>query len=84
MANININIPDQTLPKVINAFTKVYEYPPFLKENGITVPNPETKAQFTKRKLIEHIKHITESHEINTAITTTRETTIVTDLSGVN
>lgn len=71
MAQITINIPDAIQERVLNGFAKHYNYSPTL-ENGD--PNPETKAQFAKRKLIEFIKLAVKDAEVqdarNTAATT--------------
>ncbi len=71
MSTITITIPDNITTRVLNGFAKRYNYSPTL-ENGS--PNPETKAQFAKRKLIEYIKQAVREAEIqdaaNTAATT--------------
>jgi len=80
MAQITINIPDAIATRVINGFAKRYNHSSTL-ENGD--PNPETKAQFAKRKLIEFIKQAVRDAEIqdatNTAATTAG-TSVDTDI----
>lgn len=80
---ISINIPDAKLPAIITAFTTLYGYQDNVTENEVVVPNPESKAQFTKRKIIEHLKEVVSSYEIATEIELARVKP-VTDLSGVN
>lgn len=64
MASITINIPDQVLNRVINGFCERHGYMPLL-ENG--EPNPQTKAQFAKSKIIEYVKRSVIEAEANTA-----------------
>lgn len=64
MTTITITIPDNITPRVINGFAKRYNYSPTL-ENGD--PNPETKAQFAKRKIIEYIKQSVKEAEMQDA-----------------
>lgn len=64
MAQITITIPDAIAVRVLNGFAKRFNYSPIL-ENGS--PNPETKAQFAKRKLIELIKQAVREAEIQDA-----------------
>ncbi len=71
MTTITINIPDNITNRVINGFAKRYNYSATL-EGG--EPNPETKAQFAKRKVIEFIKQAVreaEIHEASNAAATT-------------
>lgn len=80
MASINITIPDPIAPRVLNGFAKYYGYSPTL-ENGD--PNPETKAQFAKRKLIEIIKAAVKRAEVEdatNAAATTAGTSADTDI----
>jgi len=65
MASITITIPDNIAPRVINGFAKRYSYIPTLEDGA---PNPETKAQFAKRKLIEIIKRAVREAEIEDAV----------------
>lgn len=71
MTTVTINIPDNITTRVLNGFAKRYNYSPTL-ENGD--PNPETKAQFCKRKIVELIKQAVREAEVedasNTAATT--------------
>jgi len=64
MSTISITIPDAVTTRVLNGFAKRFNYSPTL-ENGS--PNPETKAAFAKRKLIELIKQAVRESEIQDA-----------------
>lgn len=64
MATIMINIPDNISNRVINGFCKRFNYSSTLEDGE---PNPETKAQFAKRKLIEFIKQSIREVEIQDA-----------------
>lgn len=65
MATITITIPDAIAQRVLNGFSQRYGYQPLL-ENGTA--NPETKAQFCKRKITEIVKVAVRESEMNTAI----------------
>lgn len=73
MAVISINIPDNLLPRVINGIAVFYGYQAEVQnENGETVANPQTKAQFAKKQLIEHIKHCVKTVETDEAVNAAR------------
>lgn len=59
MAQITINIPDAVLPRVINAFAAMYGYQATI--NG--QPNPVTKPQFAKQKVIEYVRRVVADTE---------------------
>jgi hypothetical protein len=70
MANITISIPDAAMQRVEDAFVAQYNYqeviPEHLGENGEPIPsapNPETKQQFVKRRLKDHVKDTVALHE---------------------
>lgn len=67
MATITITIPDNITPRVINGFARRYNYSPTLEDGS---PNPETKAQFAKRKVIEFIKQAVREAEVQDASNT--------------
>ena len=71
MATMTINIPDNIATRVIDGIAYRLHYSPTLEDGS---PNPETKSQFAKRKLIEHIKKLVKEAEVeqarNTAATT--------------
>jgi len=76
MATITINIPVDKEDWVLNGLALRYNYtdnvanPSFNNElpedpitNPTTIPNPETKAQFVKARLIDHMKvEATQGH----------------------
>jgi len=65
---IIFNIANEDLPRVITAFTVTFNYQEtIIDENGDEVPNPETKAQFTKRMWIKYGKDVTRNYEDETA-----------------
>lgn len=80
MAQITITIPDGIAPRVLQGFTNHYGYSPTL-DNGD--PNPETRAQFAKRKLIEIVKEAVRQQEMEAArntAATTASTSVDTDI----
>lgn len=66
MATITITIPTAVTNRVIEGFCKRYGYSDFLDEKK-SIPNPETKPQFVKRRVIEFIKRAVRDSEIETA-----------------
>lgn len=63
MATMTINIPDAQLSKVVDGMCINYNYEPLI--NGL--PNPETKAVFARRMLIELLKRAVAAGEAKTA-----------------
>lgn len=71
MASINFTIPDAQINRVINALCTKYGY----QDNIITntdppeiSPNPESKAQFSKRMISEVIRSLVLDVEKQSAI----------------
>ena len=73
-ASFTITIPDDKVQDVIEAYCKQYGYRETL-EDGL--PNPETKAQFTKRQIRRYIRDVYTAYKTDLAIETTRDNTIV-------
>lgn len=67
MATITITIPDAVATRAINSFCKRFNYSPTLADGS---PNPETKAQFTKRKVLEWTKQMIREAEVQDASNT--------------
>jgi len=65
MATVTITIPTAITQRVMDGFCKKYGYSPTLEGDE---PNPETKAQFVKRRIIEHIKKAVRDSEIEDAV----------------
>lgn len=55
MADITITIPDDKVPRVLNAFAGTFEW--------TDVATSGTKAAFAKQKLIEYIRDVTIGYE---------------------
>lgn len=66
MATITVTIPANITPRVIDGFCKRYHYQEFLDVEH-TIPNPETKAQFAKRRVIQFIKDAVREAEAEDA-----------------
>ena len=88
MAQIILNIPDGVLQRVMDAIAGMYNRPTQVDdgtETGTMIPNPETKAQFSKRILREWLKarvvtwesmQAGKSAEVSARITAESEITI--------
>jgi hypothetical protein len=72
MATISINIPDAVQPRVLDAFAATYGRPEEIPDPNHTptgpgdvvmIPNPETKAQFAKKMLQQHVREVLTAHE---------------------
>lgn len=75
MADITIQISDENLAKVIEAFAASYGYQteiPHPDKPEVKIPNPETTAAFTRRKVFEYIQDVTRAHFIKQAAETAR------------
>lgn len=65
MAQITINIPNQKVDLVLEAFCTSFNYQEFvIDENGDTIPNPVSKSEFSKGVLINFIKDTVKSYKI--------------------
>lgn len=64
MASININIPDEQVQRVLDAFAHRYGWQAQLMESpGVFIPNPESKVAFAKRQVAAWIRRETEEYE---------------------
>lgn len=57
---MQITIPDAMLPRVTEAFKAAYGYEAKLPDGS---NNPETEAQFVRRKILDYVKELTVAHE---------------------
>lgn len=74
MATITLNIPDAILPRVLNGFASRYGYTPTLVDgNGADYQNPETKAQFAKRMLVDYMRTVVREAEATAAADAARQ-----------
>ena len=72
MATLSITIPDSIATRVNNAIATAYGY----KETIDGQPNPQTKAQFSKAKVIELIKEIVRAQEAKAAANTAYDSAV--------
>lgn len=79
MAQLLIEIPDAQLTRVRDGYALRHGYTGFRPDGAA-----ETKAQFLKRKLIEHIKESVRIAEEATSVATAAEATRQSVESGVN
>jgi hypothetical protein len=63
MATLSITIPDNQVSRVNDAIAALYNYQATI--NGS--PNPETKAQFSRRMIIENLKRLVAQGESTVA-----------------
>lgn len=64
MSQITLTFPDDQQTRIINGICKDMGYSATLEDGS---PNPETKAQFAKRVIIERIKNMVTSGELKEA-----------------
>lgn len=70
MANITLTIPDAQLARVVSAFSIAYGYQdtiPGATPADPPVPNPETRAQFMRRHIMEFVRNTVQAVEANVA-----------------
>lgn len=60
MATIQIEVPDEIVPRALDAICKVYGYQATLEGGS---PNPETRAAFAKRQLANWVKNAIKTVE---------------------
>jgi hypothetical protein len=64
MTTVQFTIPDAITPRVLNGYCKYRGYSATLDDG---TPNPETKAAFFKRTIIDYIKQSVKASEIQDA-----------------
>lgn len=80
MAQIKLNIPDDRLQGVINAFCEQYRYKNMVPDggpDGVLIPNPQTKVQFAKAKIAEYIREVYVASKANTGMDDLRKAAIL-------
>lgn len=83
MATISIDI-GANGNRIQDAFAAQYGYQATIPDgSGGTIPNPESKNQFTKRKIAEYVKDVVKGHEANLAADAARATAAASVESGV-
>lgn len=77
MASIILNISDLTFQRILDGFAGQHNYtetiPDTSPENivfGATVPNPESKEQFLKRKVLDFIAESVKAYELMNVVQT--------------
>lgn len=71
MATISIDVPNEALPRVREAFLKTFGYSATLEDGS---PNPETPTQFTRRMISQYVKEVTKTYEADLAANQARTT----------
>jgi len=88
MKSITLNISDQDEKKIVDAYCLIFAYRETIRnpdfdnkepesvDNPQNIPNPETKGQFTKRMISNHIKKVVFRAEKHLAVQTIEDITI--------
>lgn len=81
MAIIKLNIPDNRLQALIQAFATMYHYQDLIQNPANPevemIPNPQSKAAFAKQKIVEHLKDIYIAGQTQTALDSARKAAIL-------
>lgn len=56
MAQLVVNIPDNQVNRVVTALCAFGGYTTQVEQDGVLVPNPQTKAQFARQMVTQFIK----------------------------
>lgn len=81
MATFTFTIPDAALTRVVNAFALQHDYQsqvpnpaydPLDEQSEQFIANPETKAEFMKRKIREFVKNSVSAAETKAALDAAR------------
>ncbi len=83
MASITFTIPDAEAARILDGFAAHHKYqddvpnPDFDPDDPAetdppTIPNPQTKVQFLKRKIIEFVQASLKAEETRSAVATAR------------
>lgn len=76
MARINVNIPAAAEERVHDAFASAYGWEaevPDPDNPGQTIPNPQSKADFTAERIVAFVKEVVAGQEAAAAAETARE-----------
>lgn len=64
MATVSITIPDDQLDRVAEAFADYHAYQSMVPDPpGAPIPNPETKRQFMRARVIDYIRETVRAQE---------------------
>lgn len=75
MASISISIPDTVVARVLDAFAEVYGY----------TATDGTKAQFARSKLVEYVRGVVRSYEVQQASEAAAQAAVeALGLEGIN
>ena len=66
-AQITVNIPDALQGRVVEALARLNGYQDEIVQNGVTIPNPVSKAQFARQVVINYIKETVKAYEADQA-----------------
>ncbi len=83
MAQITFTIPDAQAARILDGFAMHHKYRVTVDNPGFdpeeiqnpqpaTIPNPESKSQFLKRKMIEFVKDSLKAEETRSAMAAAR------------
>lgn len=78
MATITFTISPDHLNKLVDAICINYNYQPLLPddEGNLTIPNPESKAEFTRRMIINFLKENVKAYNVNKDVNVARDLAI--------
>ena len=83
MAQMTLTIPDPVAPRILAGFTGEHKYQETIDDGeGNVIPNPESKFNFTKRKIMEYVLACVASFEKNQAGKAARDAA-ATDLDSL-
>jgi hypothetical protein len=65
---ICVDAPSAQRARIVTGYTNAHSYPATVTQpDGTTIPNPETRAAFFKRKLAETVRETVKSYEAGQA-----------------
>jgi len=65
-ASMTITVPDSVVQDVIQAFCTNYNYQETIQgSDGQDIPNPESKAAFTRRAIREYVKNVYFKYKVD-------------------
>lgn len=63
-----VDAPGTQRTRILTNYTNAHGYQPTIAQpDGTSVPNPETRAQFFKRKLAETVRETVKAYEVSLA-----------------
>lgn len=63
-ASFTLTVPNNVVGDVVQAFCTLYGYQETITDEGVEIPNPESKANFAKRMIRTYVKEVYKAYKV--------------------